>query len=74
METVMSMTDGAVVNIIQDQRSLMSALLVIQEALETGELPKSFLLFHDEWICNTINRIALIMRDKYGIKVPETEI
>lgn len=70
----MSMTDGAVVNIIQDQRSLMSALLVIQEALETGELPKSFLLFHDEWICNTINRIALIMRDKYGIKVPETEI
>lgn len=59
---------------VQDQRSLLSALLVIQEALETGEMPKSFLMFNDSWISGTMSNIARIMRDKYRIKVPDSEI
>lgn len=62
------------IGIIQDQRSLMSALLTIQEALETGEMPKSFLMFHDEWISEVMSHIAMILRDKYRVKVPDSEI
>lgn len=62
------------IGIIQDQRSLMSALLTIQEALETGVMPKSFLMFNDGWISEVMSRIVLILHDKYHIEVPGSEI
>lgn len=59
---------------VQDTQSLKGALLVIEEALETGVLPKSFILYNDTWIDEVMSRIAEVMRTKYGIKVPDSEI
>lgn len=59
---------------VQDTQSLKGALLVIQEALETGVMPKSFILYNDTWISDTMSHIALILRDKYHVKVPASEI
>lgn len=59
---------------VQDQKSLMGALLVIEEALETGVWPKSFLLYNDEWITHIMCGIARIAKEKYGIKVPDSEL
>lgn len=58
----------------QDQRSLISSLLLIQEALETGEMPKSFLIYNDSYIGEVMSRIANIMKEKYHIKVPDSEL
>lgn len=63
-----------IIECAQDQRSLISALLVIQEALDTGVMPKSFLIYNDEFIGRTMGNIARLMRDKYDIKVPDSEI
>lgn len=63
-----------IIECAQDQRSLISALLVIQEALDTGVMPKSFLIYNDEFIERTMGNIARLMRDKYDIKVPDSEI
>lgn len=58
----------------QDHRSLESSLLVIMEALETGHWPKSFLLYHDEWIGDVMREIAMLLKEKYGVEVEEGEI
>lgn len=63
-----------IIECAQDQRSLVSALLVIQEALETGVMPKSFLIYNDESIGKTMSHIASLMKEKYNIKVPDSEI
>lgn len=63
-----------IIECAQDQRSLVSALLVIQEALETGVMPKSFLIYNDEFIEKTMSNIARLLRDKYNVKVPDSEI
>lgn len=63
-----------IIECAQDQRSLISALLLIQETLETGEMPKSFLIYNDSFIGETMSKIACIMKEKYNIKVPDSEL
>lgn len=55
----------------QDEGTMYSALLMIEDALETGVLAKSFLIFNDESIAELMDNIAVIMHEKYGIKVPD---
>lgn len=55
----------------QDEGAMYSALLMIEDALETGELAKSFLVFNDDSTAEVLNDIARLMHDKYGIKVSE---
>lgn len=59
---------------VQDCQSLKGALLLIKEALETGVWQKSFFLFNDEWIEETLSDIARMLRDKHGIDVPDSEV
>ena len=59
---------------VQDTRSMFSALLTIQEALETGVMPKSFLIYNDGDIDAVMRHIAELLKTKYGVKVPESEI
>ncbi len=65
------MRDLDVIECAQDARSLQSALLLIEEALETGTMPKSFLIFNDEFNDKSFRTISILMRDKYNIEVPE---
>lgn len=58
---------------VQDAQSLKGSLLVIQEALETGKWPKSFILYNDSWITDVMQHIAAILSDKYNVEVPATE-
>lgn len=57
---------------LQDLQTLKSALLLIQEALETRKLPKNFLIFNETWIMDQLDIIFDLMRN-LGIDVPETE-
>ena len=59
---------------VQDCRSMFSALLTIQEALETGIMPKSFLIYNDGDIYTVMRHIAELLKTKYGVKVPESEL
>lgn len=59
---------------VQDAQSLKGTLLVIEEALDTGVWPKNFILYHDEWIAHIMGDIARIAKEKYGIKVPDSEL
>lgn len=59
---------------VQDSRSLYSALLTIQEALETGVMPKSFLIYNDPDIQPVMCHIAEILKTKYHIEVPDSEL
>lgn len=62
------------VGCVQDCRSMFSALLTIQEALETGVMPKSFLIYNDADIDTVMRHIAELLKTKYGVKVPESEL
>ena len=57
---------------VQDKQSLYSTLLLILEALDTGRMPKSFILYNDSTIDDVVSNITEIMSSKYGIKT-ETE-
>lgn len=57
-----------------DGRNLKSALLMILDALETGEMQKSFFIWHDINISDTLSSINEVMKSKYNIKVPDSEI
>ena len=57
---------------VQDKQSLYSTLLLILEALDTGRMPKSFILYNDSTIDDVVSSITEIMSSKYGIKT-ETE-
>lgn len=59
---------------LQDAQSLKSALLQIQDALETGYMPKSFTIWNDDFVSTTMSHICGILKEKYGIKVPDSEI
>lgn len=59
---------------VQDAQSMKGCLLVILEALETGDMPKMFFMFNDEWIDNTMTEIAKMMKEKYNISVPDTNL
>lgn len=58
----------------QDHQSLYSSLLMILEALETGKMPKNFLMYNDEWLDGTMQKIISVMHEKYGIEVPDGEV
>lgn len=62
------------ISLIQDAQSLKSALLIIDEALSTGKYPKSFLIYNDDWIDEMMRNIAYLMKTKYNIDVPSTEL
>lgn len=53
---------------VQDKQSLYSTLLLILEALDTGRMPKSFILYNDSTIDDIVSNISEIMSSKYGIK------
>lgn len=59
---------------LQDAQGLKGALLVILSALESGEYPPTFFIFHDEWIVEMMSEIAELLRDRYGVKVPDSEV
>lgn len=59
---------------VQDSRSMFSALLTIQEALETGVMPKSFLIYNDADIDTVMRHIAGLLKTKYHIEVPDSEL
>lgn len=63
-----------IISCIQDQRSMFSALLLIQETLESGVMPKSFLVYNDGDVAVVMRNIANILKEKYGIQVPDTEL
>ena len=63
--------DEKLIECVQDEQSMYSALLIILEAIETGVMPKSFLVFHDSDINDVMNTITSVMKSKYGIKVQE---
>lgn len=67
------MENDKTIELIQDALSLKSSLLVIEEALESGIYPKTFLLYNDEFIYKAMSDIAKLMKEKYGIKVPDSE-
>lgn len=58
---------------VQDKQSLYSTLLLILEALETGKMPKSFLVYNDTSIDEVVSNITEAMSSKYGIEVPDSE-
>lgn len=53
---------------------MFSALLLIQETLESGVMPKSFLVYNDGDVAVVMRNIANILKEKYGIQVPDTEL
>lgn len=55
---------------VQDAQSLRGSLLVIQEALETGKWPKSFILYNDSWIDGVMTQIAQMLNARYDVEVP----
>lgn len=70
------MNDGLseAISQFQDAQGMKSALLLIQEALDTGVMPKSFLIFNDDFVSTTMNNITMLLRDKYNIQVPDSEV
>lgn len=63
-----------VIDLVQDAQGLKAALLVIQEALETGKWSKSFVIYNDVWIEQVMSKIAKILHEKYNIEVPDSEL
>lgn len=63
-----------VIEELQDAQSLKGALLVILEALDSGHFPQTFFIFHDEWISGMLGEIAQLMKERYSIEVPDSEL
>lgn len=59
------------IGIVQDNSAMYSSLLMIMEALETGVMPKSFLVYNDSTIDEAMDRISQLLHDKAGVELPE---
>lgn len=59
------------IGIVQDNSAMYSSLLMIMEALETGVMPKSFLIYNDSTIDEAMDRISQLLHDKAGVELPE---
>ena len=59
------------IGIVQDNSAMYSSLLMIMEALETGVMPKSFLIYNDSTIDEAMDRISQLLHDKAGLELPE---
>lgn len=70
----MSNLASDVIQEVQDSQSLRASLLVIQEALESGKWPMSFIIYNDSWIDDVMKHIACIMSEKYNIEVPASTL
>ncbi len=57
---------------LQDFALLKSWLGSLEEALETGVMPKTFAVYHDESILRTQLRIGNLLAER-GISVPNSE-
>lgn len=68
------MVIDSLIGCVQDKSNLFSALLTVQEALETGVMPKSFLIYNDPDIQPVMIHIAEILKTKYHIEVPDSEL
>lgn len=55
------------IGIVQDNSAMYSSLLMIMEALETGVMPKSFLVYNDNAIDEAMDRISQLLHDKAGV-------
>ena len=56
------------IGIVQDNSAMYSSLLMIMEALETGVMPKSFLVYNDNAIDEAMDRISQLLHDKAGVE------
>ena len=59
------------IGIVQDNSAMYSSLLMIMEALETGVMPKSFLVYNDNSIDETMDRISQLLHDKAGVEIQD---
>lgn len=59
------------IGIVQDNSAMYSSLLMIMEALETGVMPKSFLVYNDNAIDEAMNRISQLLHDKAGVEIQD---
>ena len=60
-------------NQLQDFALLKSWLGSLEDALETGVMPKNFAVFQDEGLCRTLLRIGSLLSER-GIEVPYSEM
>lgn len=44
---------------------------MIMEALETGVMPKSFLVYNDNAIDEAMDRISQLLHDKAGVEIQD---
>ena len=59
------------IELSQDNSAMYSSLLMIEEALETGVMPKSFLVYNDSSIREVMDCITELLRDKAGVRLSE---
>ncbi|MCI7597655.1 MAG: hypothetical protein MSS96_02870 [Bacteroidales bacterium] len=59
------------IGIVQDNSAMYSSLLMIMEALETGVMPKSFLVYNDNAIDEAMDRISQLLHDKAGVEIQD---
>lgn len=59
------------IGIVQDNSAMYSSLLIIMEALETGVMPKSFLVYNDNAIDEAMDRISQLLHDKAGVEIQD---
>ena len=71
MRLEMMETYNDLISIAQDNSAMYSSLLMIMEALETGVMPKSFLIYNDSTIDEAMDRISQLLHDKAGVELPE---
>lgn len=60
-----------IIGIVQDNSAMYSSLLMIMEALETGVMPKSFLVYNDNAIDEAMDRISQLLHDKAGVEIQD---
>lgn len=59
------------IGIVQDNSAMYSSLLMIMEALETGVMPKSFLVYNDNAIDEAMDMISQLLHDKAGVEIQD---
>lgn len=59
------------IGIVQDNSAMYSSLLMIMEALETGVMPKSFLVYNDNAIDEAMDSISQLLHDKAGVEIQD---
>lgn len=52
-----------VIKLAEDYASLQNALVIIHQAVETGEIPTILPMFNDDWNDNEVNAILDLIKE-----------